>query len=410
MNNKKYQLPREIYASEEHQMLAETVRAYYKSDVEPHREKWEKQGYCDKEAWLKAGELGLLGLTLAPEYGGSGLDFSFSALNIELLSQLGMVSPAISMHSDIVIPYIETYGSEDLKQRYLPKMAAGEWIGSLGMTEPSTGSDVQAIRTTAVDKGDHYLLNGSKTFITIGYSSDFTIVACKTNPKTPQEGISLLIVDANLEGFSKGQPFEKLGLKGSDTCELFFEDVKVPKGNLLGEEGKGFVYMMQELPRERMTVAIQSIGAVRGALEMTVQYTQERTAFKQPICAFQNTQFKLAEVAMQLEVHTAFVDRCNDLLGKHKLTAELASMAKCAATDMQNKMIDECLQLFGGYGYMWEYPIARYWADARVSRIYAGTNEIMKLMIARSIFSDYFREMRAMMKARKAQKMAAMKG
>lgn len=405
MNNTKYRLPRSIYSSEEHQMLRETVQAYYKNDVAQHREKWEKQGYCDKEAWLKAGELGLLGLTLDPEYGGSGLDFSFSALNIELLSELGMVSPAISMHADIVIPYIEKYGSEFLKQKYLPKAAMGEWIGSLGMTEPSTGSDVQAIRTSAIDKGDYYLVNGSKTFITIGYTSDFTIVACKTKPKTPQEGISLIIIDAGSEGFTKGKPFEKLGLKASDTCELFFENVKVPKENLLGEEGKGFVYMMQELPRERLTVALQAIGAVRGTLNKTISYTQERKAFKQPISAFQNTQFKLAEVATQLEVHTAFVDRCSELLSSHQLTAELASMAKYSATDMQNKMIDECLQLFGGYGYMWEYPIARLWADARVSRIYAGTNEIMKLMIARAIFSDYFRELKAMVKALKAKKM-----
>ena len=401
MNNTKYQLPRKIYATEEHQMLRETIEAFYKQDVEPYREKWEKQGYCDKEAWLKAGELGLLGLTLDPEYGGSGLDFSFSALNIELLSELGMVSPAISMHADIVIPYVEKYGSKQLKEKYLPKMASGEIVGSLAMTEPSTGSDLQAIRTTAVDKGDHYLINGSKTFITIGYSSEATIVACKTNPRTPQEGISLIIIDAGTEGFSKGQPFKKLGLKASDTCELFFENVKVPKGNLLGEEGKGFIYLMQELPRERLTVALQSIGAVRGALKETVAYTQERTAFKQPICAFQNTQFKLAEVATQLEVHTAFVDRCSELLSEHKLTPELASMAKYSASDMQNKMIDECLQLFGGYGYMWEYPIARWWADARVSRIYAGTNEIMKLMIARAIFADYFRELKVRMKARK---------
>lgn len=391
--NPSIQLPREVYASEEHQMLAETIRDYYHNDLAPHRERWEKQGYCDREAWLKAGELGLLGLTLEEAYGGSGLDFSFSALNIETLAQLGSVTPGISMHADIVIPYIQKYGSEALKQKYLPRMARGELIGSLAMTEPGTGSDVRAIRTTAIDQGDHYLLNGAKTFITIGYSSDLTIVACKTQPGSSREGISLLLVEAGTAGFTKGKPFEKIGLKGSDTCELFFEDVKVPKENLLGQEGKGFVYMMTELPRERLTVALQAIGAVRGGLEKTVQYTQERTAFKQPICAFQNTQFKLAEVATQLEVHTAFVDRCTQLLAQNRLTPELAAMAKCATTDMQNRMLDECLQLFGGYGYMWEFPIARLWADARVAKIYAGTNEIMKVVIARALFAEFFHQM-----------------
>ena len=399
--NPAIQLPREVYASEEHQMLLEVVQQFIKQDLEPHREAWEKQGYCSKEAWLRAGELGLLCLCVPEAYGGAGLDFSYSALIIEEASRKGMISPAMSMHSDIVAPYIQTYGSDYLKETYLPKMVTGEWVGSLGMTEPGTGSDVQAIRTTAVDQGDHYLLNGSKTFITIGYTSEFTIVACKTNPGTPAEGISLLVVDASLEGFTKGQPFDKIGLKSSDTCELFFEDVKVPKVNLLGEEGKGFVYMMMELPRERLTVAIQSIGSVAGSLEETIAYTQERKAFKQPICGFQNTQFKLAEVATQLQIHTAFVDRCTALLKDHQLTAELASMAKMAATDMQNKMLDECLQLFGGYGYMWEYPIARQWADARVSRIYAGTNEIMKLMIARAMFKDFFAEIKAQRLKRK---------
>lgn len=398
---KRHELPRTIYATEEHQMFKKMIGQYFDNHVTPYREKWEEQGYCDKEAWLKAGELGLLGITLDPEYGGMGLDFSFSALLIEEQGRYGAAAPGISMHSDIVIPYIEKYGSEYLKRTYLPKCASGEWIGSLAMTEPSTGSDVQAIATFAEDKGDYYLLNGSKTFITIGYTSEFTIVACKTAKSKGAKGISLLIVDASSEGFSKGKPFKKLGLKTSDTCELFFEDVKVPKENLLGEEGMGFIQMMKELPRERMTIALSAIGAVRGALEATVEYTQERKAFKQPVCAFQNTQFKLVEVATQLEVTTAFVDRCTELQAQHKLTPELASMAKYHGSDMQGAMIDECLQLFGGYGYIWEYPIARFYGDARVQRIYGGTNEIMKVLIARSVFSDYFQAMRAASKARK---------
>ncbi len=401
--NKKYELPRTIYATEEHQMFKETVNQYLAQHVLPNREKWEKQGYCDREAWLKAGELGLLGITLDPEYGGMGLDFTFSSLVIEEQARAGIAAPGISMHSDIVIPYIEAYGSEAIKRKYLPKCASGELIGSLGMTEPGTGSDVQAITTFAEDKGDYYLLNGSKTFITIGYTSDFTIVACKTDKRKGAKGISLIIVDSDLEGVSKGEPFAKLGLKTSDTCEIFYEDVKVPKGNLLGEEGQGFVYMMRELPRERMTIAIAAIGAVRGALELTVDYTQQRKAFKQPICAFQNTQFKVVEVASALEVTTAYVDRCTELQSRHELTAEQASIAKYYSSDMQCAMIDECLQLFGGYGFIWEYPIARMYGGARVQRIYGGTNEIMKVMIARSIFAEYFTTLRAKMKAKRAK-------
>ena len=400
--NARVTLPRDVYGTEEHDMLRTMVQDFIKQDLEPHREEWEEQGYCSDEAWLKAGELGLLALCVPEEYGGADLDFSYSALIMEEMAKYQIASPEMSMHSDIVAPYILKHGSEYLKQRYLGKMVTGELIGSLAMTEPSTGSDVQAIKTTAVDKGDHYLLNGSKTFITIGYTSQFTLVACKTNPGTPQEGISLLVVDANLDGFTKGKPFKKLGLKSSGTCELFFEDVKVPKEALLGEEGKGFVYMMNELPRERLTIAIQSIGSITGGLEDTIEYTQVRTAFKQPICGFQNTQFKLAEVATQVQIHTAFVDRCTQLQMENKLTTELASMAKYGASEMQGKMLDECLQLFGGYGYMWEYRIARQFADARVARIYGGTNEIMKLVIARSLFTDYFAAMKAARRKKKS--------
>lgn len=381
-------------------MFRQTVQDYFNQHVIPNREKYYKQGYVDREAWLKAGELGLLGITLDPKYGGMGLDFTYSALLIEEQGRLDAPGPGISMHSDIVMPYIEHHGSDYLKEKYLPKCASGELIGSLAMTEPSTGSDVQAIKTFAEDRGDHYLINGSKTFITIGLTSDFSIVACKTDKTRGSRGISLIIVDANTPGFTKGQPFDKIGLKSSDTCELFFEDVVVPKENLLGEEGMGFIYMMTELPRERHTIALSAIGSVRGALEDTVQYTQERKAFKQPICAFQNTQFKVAEIATNLEVTTAFVDRCTELLAEGKLTPELASMSKYYASDIQCAMIDECLQLFGGYGYIMEYPIARRYADARIQKIYGGTNEIMKLMISRAIFSDYHAALKAKRKER----------
>ena len=403
---KDLRIPRTVYESEEHQMLRDTIHEFNKKHIAPNREKWEEQGHCGREVWLEAGKLGLLNINASPEYGGGGLDFTFSALIIEEFSKLGATAPGISMHSDIVAVYMERYCTEEIKQLYLPKMATGEWIGSLGMTEPGTGSDVQAIKTNAVDKDDHWLLNGSKTFITLGYQADFTIVACKTRPGTPQEGISLLIVDANLEGFSKGKPLKKIGLKESDTCELFFEDVKVPKGNIVGQEGKGFVYMMSELPRERLTIALQAIGNCEGSMEETIEYVQERKAFKQPIAAFQNTQFKLSDMAIQLQAFQTFVDKCTELLSRHELTAETASMAKSGATDLEGKITDECLQLFGGYGYMWEYPIGRRYANARVSRIYGGTNEIMKLMVARKLLYKYHQEMKAMMKARRAKKMA----
>lgn len=397
------QIKRDIYDSDEHRMLRETVQEYVRQHVLPYREEWEEESCCSREAWLKAGELGLLNLSISDQYGGGGLDFSFSALLIEEMSKMGPDSPGISMHSDIVAPYIEQYGSEEQKMHYLPKMATGELIGSLGMTEPSTGSDLQAIKTNAIDQGDHWLLNGSKTFITIGYSSDFTLVACKTRPGTDKEGVSMLIVDANLDGFSKGKPFKKLGLKTSDTCELFFEDVKVPKDRLLGQEGMGFIMMMTELPRERLTIALQSIGAAEGAIEEVINYTSERTAFKQPVAGFQNTQFKVTEAAMRLQLNQCYVDKCTELLKEHKLTPEQASVAKYTATEMQFDVLDQCLQLHGGYGYMWEYNICRMFADSRVSRIYGGTNEIMKVMISRKLFNNYFAEMKA---KRKAKKMA----
>ena len=350
---KNIQIPRTIFQSEEHQMLKESLEAFLKEHAEPYNDEWEKNSMVSREVWLKAGEMGYLCMDMPEEYGGGGLDFSFNALVTEVTSKSGNTGLGYSLHSDIAAPYILKYGTEDQKKEYLGKMATGEWIACLGMTEPGTGSDVQAIRTSAEDKGDHYLLNGSKTFITNGYMSDFCIVACKTNAGTAKEGISMLLVNSDLPGFSKGKPFKKLGLKANDTCELFFEDVKVPKDKLLGEEGKGFIIMMTELARERLSVAIQAIGGAEAAVEQTIQYTQERRAFKQPIAAFQNTQFKLAECATQLQVHQCFVDKCTELLVEHKLTPEQASMAKLACTEMHSSVVDECLQLFGGYGFMW---------------------------------------------------------
>ncbi|MBC3758843.1 acyl-CoA dehydrogenase family protein [Hyunsoonleella sp. SJ7] len=385
-------IERQIYASEEHKMMQQMIRDFIKNEILDHIETWENDGMVSRDIWERAGELGLLCIDMPEQYGGSGLDFSFSALFIEELGRAGVSGPGFSLHSDIVAPYLLKYGTEAQKQKYLPEMATGKLITSLGMTEPNCGSDLKAIKTTAVDKGDHYVVNGQKTFITNGYMSNMSIVAVKTTPGTKNEGVSLLIMESAAEGFEKGIPFKKIGMKAQDTCELFFDNVKVPKENLLGEEGLGFKIMMTELARERLTVALNAIGGAEGAIEQTIAYTSTRTAFKQPIANFQNTQFKLAECATQLQIHQAFLDRCTQLMSTHKLTAESASIAKYSATEMHNAVVDECLQLFGGYGYMWDYPIARMYADNRVARIYAGTNEIMKLLIARGLFKELFKK------------------
>lgn len=394
-------LERKIYASDEHKMMQEMIQDFIKNELAPQMETWEKNGMVSREIWKRAGDLGLLCIDMPEVYGGSELDFSFSALFIEELAKKGISGPGFSVHSDIIAPYLLKWGTDAQKKKYLPVMATGEIITAIGMTEPNCGSDLQAIRTTAVDKGDHYLVNGQKTFITNGALCDMAVVAVKTNSGTPEEGVSLLIMESSWDGFEKGVPFQKIGMKAQDTSELFFDNVKVPKENLLGKEGHGFVIMMTELARERITVSLGAIGGAEGAIEETIRYTSTRTAFKQPIAGFQNTQFKLAEAAAQLQIHQAFVDRCTEKLMLHTLSAESASIAKFSATDMHSKVVDECLQLFGGYGYMWEYPIAKMYADNRVARIYAGTNEIMKLVVARGLFKELFAQMKAMHKKKK---------
>lgn len=388
-------LKREIYASEEHQMIQKMVQDFIRTEIQDNMEQWEQNGMVSREIWQKAGQMGLLCMDMPEKYGGGGLDFSFNAIVIEELAKKAISGPGFSLHSDIVAPYILHHGTEQQKQKYLPPMATGQMITAIGMTEPNCGSDLQAIRTTAVDKGDHYLVNGQKTFITNGYLCDMAVVAVKTNKGTQKEGISLLIIESAFEGFEKGKPFKKIGMKAQDTAELFFDNVKVPKENLLGQEGMGFKIMMKELARERLTVGISAVAGAQAAVADTIEYTSIRTAFKQPIAAFQNTQFKLAECATQVQIHQAFVDKCIALMAHENLTPETASMAKYAATEMHGKVVDECLQLFGGYGYMWEYPIARQYADNRVARIYAGSNEIMKLLISRGLFKELFEEMKA---------------
>ncbi len=380
-------MDRNIY-NEEHLLFAQSVRDFVAKEIVPYNAQWEKDHMVSRESWLKFGESGFLCMQVAEEYGGLGIqDFRYNAIVTEELARTGCAGPAVGypLHSDIVCPYIEHYGTEAVKQKWLPKMVSGEAIAAIAMTEPGAGSDLQGMRATAVDKGEYYLVNGSKTFITNGYLSDVVVVAVKTDPTKGAKGISLLVMDTSMKGFTKGKPFEKVGLHAQDTCELFFENVEVPKENLLGKEGEGFKYLMTELSQERLVVALSAIGAAEGALASTVQYTKDRVAFGKPIAELQNTRYKLAEVATEIQIGRVFIDRCVELHCEKKLDQASASMAKYWLTDLQSKAADECLQLHGGYGYIWEYQVARAWADARVQRIYAGTNEIMKELIARSV-------------------------
>ena len=304
---------------------------------------------------------------------------------IEEIGRLGLTGIGFSLHSDIVAPYILHYGSEAQKQHYLPKLVSGEMVTAIAMTEPGAGSDLQGVKTTAVLDGDEYVINGSKTFITNGWLADLVIVVAKTDPKAGAKGTSLFLVEAGTPGFSKGKRLEKVGMKAQDTSELFFPDGRVPKETLLGQPGMGFAYLMQELPQERLTVGIGALANAEAALKWTLDYTRERKAFGKSVADFQNTRFKLAEMATEIQIGRVFVDRCLELHLNKKLDVPTAAMLKYWGTDLQCKVLDECVQLHGGYGYMWEYPVARAWADARVQRIYAGTNEIMKEIIARSL-------------------------
>ncbi len=378
-------IPRSIY-DEEHIMFKKSLEEFVQKELVPHNTQWEKDQMVSRESWLKLGENGYLVMQAPEEYGGLAIDdFRYNAIFTEVLSQAGLAGPAVGypLHNDIVAPYILHYGSKATLEKYVPKMISGEMILAIAMTEPGAGSDLQGIRTTAEDKGDHYLVNGSKTFITNGYLADLVVVAVKTNPALGAKGISLLVMEADAEGFSKGQPFEKVGLHAQDTCELFFDNVQVPKENLLGGEGEGFKYLMTELAQERLVVGLGAIGAAEGVLRETIQYVQDRQAFGKSIGKFQNTRFKIAEMSTDIAMGRVFADHCLALHNKKELDAATASMIKYRLTDMQCDIADEGVQLHGGYGYIWEYQVARSWADARVQRIYAGTNEIMKELIAR---------------------------
>ena len=377
-------IPRTLF-SPDHELFRESVRTFLEKEAVPFHGQWEKQGYIDRDLWRKAGEAGMLCSHLPDAYGGLDADFLYSAVVIEEIGRLGLTGIGFSLHSDIVAPYILHYGNEALKHKYLPKLISGEMVTAIAMTEPGAGSDLQGVKTTAVLDGDEYVINGSKTFITNGYLADLVIVVAKTDPKAGAKGTSLFLVEADTPGFAKGKRPEKVGMKAQDTSELFFQDVRVPKENILGQAGMGFAYLMQELPQERLTVAIGALSSAEAALAWTLEYTRERKAFGKAIADFQNTRFKLAEMATEIQVGRVFVDQCMALHLEGKLDVPTAAMAKYWATDLQCKVLDECVQLHGGYGFMWEYPIARAWADARVQRIYAGTNEIMKEIIARSL-------------------------
>ncbi len=377
-------IPRTLF-DEEHDIFRESVRRFVEDEVVPHHPAWEEAGVVSREVWLKAGEQGLLCPTVPEQYGGPGADFRYSTVVVEELARVGATGPAFHLHSDIVAPYIVQYGSEEQKQEWLPRMVRGEAIGAIAMSEPGAGSDLQNIQTRAVRDGNHFVINGQKIFITNGQLADIVILVTKTDPALGAKGVSLVLVEREREGFERGRNLEKIGYKAQDTSELFFHDVRVPITNLLGEEGKGFVQLMQQLPQERLLVAMRSTSALEAALDWTVDYTKQREAFGRPIAAFQNTRFKLAEIKTQAVVTRAFVDRCIDIHLNGELDATDAAMAKLHTTELLMRALDECLQLHGGYGYMWEFPIARAWADNRMSRIAGGTSEVMKEIIGRSL-------------------------
>jgi acyl-CoA dehydrogenase len=381
-------LPAPAWRDEELSIFADSVGRFIQDNCPPEEtERWREQGSVPRALWNTAGEAGLLCLSTPEEFGGLGGDYRHEAVLMEQLGYLGADHWGISLHNAIVAPYVVHYGTDEQKRRWLPKLASGEYVGAIAMTEPGAGSDLQGVKTTARRDGNGYLVNGSKTFITNGQLANFILVVAKTDPSQGAKGVSLVVVETDeAEGFRRGRNLHKVGMEGNDTSELFFDDVRIPSENLLGaDEGRGFYQLMDQLPQERLNIAIQGIAVIEAALEQTIAYVRERKAFGKAIIEFQNTQFKLAECKTEATVARVFVDHCIERLVAGTLDASTASMAKYWVTDLQNKILDECLQLFGGYGYMTEYPIARMWKDARVQRIYGGTNEIMKLLIARTL-------------------------
>ena len=380
-------IARTLYA-DEHEQFRSAFRGWLDKEVVPNHEQYERDGITPRELWLAAGAQGFLGLTVPEQYGGGGSDdYRFAAVMQEEVSYTGVIGSGngFTLHNDIVLPYFIGLCNDEQKARWLPGMCSGERIGAIAMTEPNTGSDLANIRTTAVRHGDTYVVNGSKTFITNGINSDAVIVAVKTDPDAKHRGMSLLVIERGMNGVERGRNLDKLGMHAQDTAELFFTDVEVPVANLLGEEGKGFYYLMLNLAQERLGMAVGALGVCQAAMDQTLAYTKERKAFGQPVGQFQHNKFLLAELSTEVQIGQVYVDRCVELHCDGKLSPEQAAAAKFWTTELQNKVVDRCLQLHGGYGYMLEYPIARAWADSRIQTIYGGTSEIMREIVGRAI-------------------------
>ncbi len=373
--------------TEEHEQFRAMVARFVADEIAPYHDEWEQQGMVPRELWKQAGAFGLLCTDVPSEYGGGGIpDFRYNTVITEELIKVGASGVGFPLHNDVVVPYLLALATDEQKQRWLPPMCSGEAITAIAMTEPATGSDLAAVTTTAIQQDDgSYLLNGAKTFITNGILADLVIVVAKTDPDAKHGGISLLMVERGMEGFSRGRKLDKVGMPAQDTAELFFDDVRVPAENLLGAEGQGFVYLMQALPQERLSIAVGSVAGAQAALDLTLDYVKEREAFGRPIGSFQHSRFVLAELKTKITIGQTFVDRCIEALNAGELTVDEAAMAKWWLSDLLGEVVDSGVQLHGGYGYMREYPIARAWTDARVQRIYGGTNEIMKEIIGRTM-------------------------
>ena len=377
-------IPRTVY-EDEHELFRRSAAAFIDREIAPHYEAWSEQGFVSREVWLKAGAEGLLCTTMPSDYGGGGTDFRTAAVLTEELAKRVFAAPGFGLHSDIVAPYIFHYGTEEQKRQWLPKMATGEVITAIAMTEPDTGSDLKNIRTSAKRVGNDFVINGAKTFITNGGIADLIVVVAKTDAAAGAKGVSLILVESSRPGFRRGKNLKKIGQNAQDTAQLFFDDVRVPVTNLLGQEGMGFVQLMQQLPQERLITAISAVATMEAALQWTVDYTRERKMFGQTLADMQNTRFKLAEVKTEVTIARTFLDKCLEMHVAGGLDAATAAMAKWWTTELEGKVLDTCLQFFGGNGYMVEYPIARAYMDARVHRIYAGTTEIMKELVARTL-------------------------
>ncbi|MEC9435474.1 MAG: acyl-CoA dehydrogenase family protein [Pseudomonadota bacterium] len=369
----------------EHEDFRRAVAAFMEREVVPNYPEWEKNGVVDRSVWTKAGEEGLLLMTAAEEYGGSGTDFRYAAVLNEEMSKRGISGPGFGLHSDIVAPYFTHYGTEEQKKRFLPRMAKGEIIGSIAMTEPGAGSDVQNIKTTAIKDGNEYVVSGAKTFITNGELADFVLVAAKTDPKLGAKGISLIVVETDREGFSRGKKLDKMGEKAQDIAELHFDNIRVPPENLIGEEGHGFRYLMEQLPQERLGLVLKCCASMEAALEWTLEHVKQRQAFGGVLLDLQNTRFKLAECKTETQIARLYADRLLEMHIKGELDVATVCGAKFWMSELEQKVIDTCLQFFGGYGYMMEYPIAKAYINARVHKIYAGSNEIMREVVARTL-------------------------